>query len=292
MLEVSIAQFFADLANPQLSFLLRAVIIAVIAAVVCGLVGGYVVLRGMAFIGDAVSHAVFPGLTIAFSLQVSLLAGGAVAGGVVAVLIALFSRRDSLKTDAVIGIFFAAAFALGNVIISRQEGYTASLTSFLFGSLTGTSASQIWIALGVAAAVGAFLFACGPQLRAVCLDRESGRALGLPVMALGIALYLAITAAIVISVNTVGNVLVLALLITPAATARLVCDRLTPMLWLAAALGAAGSVVGIYLAWAIDLPAGATIVLTLTALFLCVWALAPLKGRRHANERLESVQTP
>ena len=247
----------------------------------------------MAFIGDAVSHAVFPGLAIAFALQASVLVGGAVAGAVVALLIAAFSQRRHVRADSIIGIFFAAAFALGMVIISRTDGYSASLTSFLFGSLTGVSRSDIIVAASVCALVIAVVVAFGPQLNATCLDRETARAMGLPVVVLDIMLYLCVTAAVVISVSTIGNILVLALLITPAATARLLTTHLATMMWLSALIGALSSFFGIYLAWAIDLPAGATIVLTLTVIFLSVWAIHPLLGaRKHAGASLSDAPRP
>lgn len=282
MIEVSFGQFLLDLANPQLGFLARAVIIAMVSAIVCGVVGCFVVLRGMAFIGDAVSHAVFPGLAIAFSMQASLVLGGAVAGGIVAICIAVFAQRRRVGEDSIIGIFFAAAFALGMLIISRTDGYTASLSSFLFGALTGVERFDVILAAVVGAAVIGTLALLRPQLVAACLDRESARAMGLPVLFLDIVLYLAVTAAVVISVGTIGNILVLALLITPAATARQLTSRLTTMFWLAAGIGAGASFFGIYLAWAMDLPAGATIVLLLTACFLVVWALSPLLHNRPA----------
>ncbi|QCB27373.1 anchored repeat-type ABC transporter permease subunit [Corynebacterium endometrii] len=283
MLEVSFLQFLMDLANPQLVFLLRALIASVLAAIVCGAVGSYVVLRGMAFIGDAVSHAVFPGLAIAFALQASVLLGGAVAGAVVAVLIALFSQKRHVREDSIIGIFFAAAFALGMVMISRVEGYTASLTSFLFGSLTGVSWADLATSVSVSIVTLIALATLRPQLTAVCLDRETARAMGLPILALDLVLYLCVTAAVVMSVATIGNVLVLALLITPAATARLFTRDLRTLMLAAAILGAVGSFLGIYLAWAIDLPAGATIVLTLTTFFLIAWVAAPRLQRQRIS---------
>lgn len=273
MIDVTFVEFLRDLANPQLEFLLRALLVSVLAAVVCGVVGCYVVLRGMAFIGDAVAHAVFPGLAVAFALQTSVLLGGAVAGAVVAILIAAFSQKRQVREDSVIGIFFAAAFALGMVIISRVEGYTASLTSFLFGSLTGVAWADIYTTAAVSVVVIGVLLVLEPQLSATCLDRETARAMGLPVFVLDLVLYLCVTAAVVMSVATIGNVLVLALLITPAATARLLTRDLRTLMVVSAALGALGSFVGIYLAWAIDLPAGATIVLVLTIFFLAAWAL-------------------
>lgn len=271
-------EFLQDLTNPALGFLSRALLISLIVAIVCGVVGTHVVLRGMAFIGDAVAHAVFPGLAVAFALQFSVLLGGAVAGVVVAVLIAVFSQRRRVKEDTVIGIFFAASFALGLVIIARVEGYTASLTSVLFGSVTGVADGDILVAAFVGTAVIALLLALTPQLTAVALDRETARAMNLPVLLLDLVLYLAVTAAVVISVSTIGNILVLALLITPAATARLLTDRLPAMMALSAALGALGSLLGLYLSWAADLPTGAAIVLTVTAAFLAVW-LSPVRSR-------------
>lgn len=291
MIEVTLIDFFRDLANPHLDFLARAVGISILAAIVCGVVGCYVVLRGMAFIGDAVSHAVFPGLAVAFALQGSVLLGGAVAGTVVALLIAGFSQRRNLREDSVIGIFFAASFALGMVIISRVEGYTASLTSFLFGTLTGVSRIDLYAAATVTVCVVGVIVLLGPQLTAACLDKETARAMGLPVFALDLVLYLCVTAAVVISVGTIGNILVLALLITPAATARLLTNSLGAMMCASSLIGAAASFAGIYLAWAIDLPAGATIVLVLTALFLLAWLVSPLLQRRPSRQpRMNSTK--
>lgn len=301
MPEISFMQFLADLTNPSLSFLPRALIVACVAAMVCAVVGCYVVLRGMAFIGDAVAHAVFPGLAVAFAMQTSVIAGGAVAGVVVAVLIAVFSQRRRVKEDTVIGIFFAAAFAFGLVLISRVDGYTASLSSFLFGSLTGVAMVDIWVALILGSVIIAVLTLARPWLTAVSLDRETARAINLPVMALDLILYLAVTAAVVISVRTIGNILVLALLVTPAATARLFTDRLGVMMTLAAGIGMAGSVAGVWLSWAYDSPTGATVVLSLTAVFIVSWLFAPRQGvltellrghvHRHATSAIDSTTT-
>lgn len=278
MLDISFIDFLRDLSNPALGFLPRALVISVIVSLVCGVVGTHVVLRGMAFIGDAVAHAVFPGLAIAFALQTSVILGGAIAGVTVAILIAVFSQRRRVAEDTIIGIFFAASFALGLVIISRVDGYTASLTSFLFGSITGVSDIDIITAAAVGTIIVGLLVVLAPQLTAVGLDRETARAMNLPVFLLDMLLYLAVTAAVVISVRTIGNILVLALLITPAATARLLTDRLSTMMFLSAGFGALGSVIGLYLSWAIDLPTGATIVLTVTAFFLITWLLSPSQG--------------
>ncbi|MCG7255345.1 anchored repeat-type ABC transporter permease subunit, partial [Corynebacterium hadale] len=241
MLEIGFLQFLADVANPQLAFLPRALLAAVLASVLCAVVGCFVVLRGMAFIGDAVAHAVFPGVAIAFALHASVLLGGAVAGAVVAVVIAVLSQRRTIKEDAIIGIVFAAAFAFGLVIISRVEGYTASLSAFLFGSLTGVSVRDLWVSGVTGAVIIALVAALRPWLTAVALDRETARAMNLPVAALDLVLYLCVTAAVVISVQTIGNILVIALLVTPASAARLFTDNLETMMVLAALIGIVGS---------------------------------------------------
>lgn len=278
MLEIGFLQFLADVANPQLAFLPRALAAAVCASVLCAVVGCFVVLRGMAFIGDAVAHAVFPGVAVAFALHASVLLGGAVAGALVAILIAVLSQRRTIKEDAIIGIVFAAAFALGLVIISRVEGYTASLSAFLFGSLTGVSPRDLAVSGITGVLIIAVMVALRPWLTAVALDRETARAMHLPVAALDLALYLCVTAAVVVSVQTIGNILVIALLVTPASAARLCTDNLETMMVLAALIGVVGSVLGVWLAWSFDSPTGATIVLCVTAIFGLSWLFAPRRG--------------
>ncbi|MCL3863261.1 anchored repeat-type ABC transporter permease subunit [Actinotalea sp. K2] len=275
---ISVGDFIADLLNPDLAFLPKAVLMAVMSSVVCGVIGCHVVLRGMAFIGDAVAHAVFPGLAVAFVLQGSLVLGGAVAGVATAVLVAVFSQNRRLREDTIIGVFFVAAFALGIVIISRAPGYAGSLQHFLFGSITGIPDEDVVIVAvgGTILLLGVFLL--HKEFVAVSLDREMARSAGLPVLWLDLALYVMVTLAIVLSVQTIGNILVLALLITPAATARLLTDRLGMMMLLGPVLGATSAVVGLYLSWSLDLPAGGTIVLVSTAGFLLAWVLAPRHG--------------
>lgn len=239
--------FLSDLTNPLLSFLPKALLVAVVCSVVAGVIGSHVVLRGMAFIGDAVAHSVFPGLAVAFLMQGSLLLGGSIAGLTTAILVAVVSQNRRLKEDSVIGILFVGAFALGIVIISRAPGYSGSLQQFLFGSITGITDDDIAM---------------------VCVA-------GALVLALDLLLYVLVTMTVVISVQVIGNVLVLALLVTPAATARLLTDRLGQMMVLAPVIGGFSALVGLYLSWSIDLPAGGTIVLVATAVFLACWLVAP-----------------
>ena len=285
--------FFIDLFNPDLAFLPKALAVAVMSSIVCGVVGTFVVLRGMAFIGDAVAHAVFPGLAVAFVISGNLVLGGTIAGVLTAVLVAVFSQNRRLKEDSIIGIFFVAAFALGIVIISQAPGYAGSLQQFLFGSITGIPDSDLYVVGGTAAIVLLVVFLLHKEFVTVSLDRESARAMGLRVFWLDLVLYILVTLAVVISVQTIGNILVLALLVTPAATARLLTDRLGIMMLLAPIIGGVSALVGLYISWSWDFPTGGTIVLVLTAVFLAAWLLSPRQGvlahlvrkrRTHASE--------
>ncbi|MDN3296506.1 anchored repeat-type ABC transporter permease subunit [Streptomyces ficellus] len=268
--------FFTD--PWQLPFMQRAFAVAAIVGLVCGVVGVYVVLRGMAFIGDAVAHSAFPGVALAYAFQGNLLLGGAAAGATTAVLIAIVSQNRRLKEDTVIGVFFAFAFGLGIVLVSTRDSWTTDLSSFLFGQVLAVDSSDVWRVAGIGAVLVATVLALRKELVAVTLDRETARAAGLPVLRLDMTLYIVVTATIVMSLEAVGNILVLALLITPAATARLLTERLWAMTLLASAFGCAGSLAGLYVSYAYDLAAGGSIVVVLTAFFALAWVLAPRHG--------------
>lgn len=175
-------------------------------------------------------------------------------------------------------MFFAAAFALGLVVISMVPGYSGSLTSFLFGSITGVPDEDLVLVSIVCMIIVALLFIFHKELVAVSLDREFAIAQRIPVFAIDMLLYLMVTAAVVVSVRTIGNILVLALLITPAATARMLTDKLPVMMALGPIIGGFSAFFGIYFSWALGLPTGAAIVLVLTVVFLLVWLFSPRSG--------------
>ena len=276
---LSIIDFLHDLTNPALAFLPRAILVTCVAACVCAVVGCHVVLRGMSFIGDAVAHSVFPGLVIAFVCSGSLVLGGTLAGVGTAVLVALLSQNRRLKEDSIIGVLFVGAFGLGLVIISWAPGYAGSLQDFLFGSLTGIPASEVpFVLIASAVIVGVFAF-FHKEVVAVSLDRESARVAGLPVMALDLLVYISVAGAVVISVQIIGNILVLALLITPAASARLLTNSLGAMIRTALVIGVLSSLCGIYLSWSLDLPAGASIVCVVTLVFIAAWIYRSCRSR-------------
>ena len=246
--------------------------------VISGVIGCFVVLRGMAFIGDAVAHAVFPGLATAFVLGGNLVLGGAVAGVATALLVAIFSQNRRIKEDSIIGILFVGAFALGIVIISRAPGYAGSLQQFLFGSITGIPTSDIYVVGLTGIALISVLLLLRKELVAITLDRETARAMGLPVFWLDLVLYVMVAIAVVVSTQTIGNILVLALLIAPAATARLLTDKLITMMIIAPLVGGLSAMLGLYFSWSLNTPAGGTIVLVATSLFLLAWLGAPKHG--------------
>ncbi|MFC7219506.1 anchored repeat-type ABC transporter permease subunit [Streptomyces polyrhachis] len=262
----------------QLPFMQRAFAVSAVIGLVCGVIGVYVVLRGMAFIGDAVAHSAFPGVALAYAFEGNLLLGGATAGVTTAVLIAFVSQNRRLKEDTVIGVFFAFAFGLGIVLVSTRDSWTTDLSSFLFGQILAVSAGDVWTVAAIGSALVLAVLALGKELLAVSLDREAARAAGLPVLRLDVTLYVIVTATIVMSLEAVGNILVLALLITPAATARLLTERLWTMTLLASLIGAAGGVAGLYVSYHHNLAAGGSVVVVLTALFALTWCLSPRHG--------------
>ncbi len=287
--------FLQDLLNPDLAFLPKALAVALMSSVISGVIGCFVVLRGMAFIGDAVAHAVFPGLATAFVLGGNLVLGGAVAGVATALLVAIFSQNRRIKEDSIIGILFVGAFALGIVIISRAPGYAGSLQQFLFGSITGIPTSDIYMVGVTGIVLISVLLLLRKELVAITLDRETARAMGLPVFWLDLVLYVMVAIAVVVSTQTIGNILVLALLIAPAATARLLTDKLVTMMIIAPLAGGLSALLGLYLSWSLDTPAGGTIVLVATSLFLLAWLGAPKHGvlarlrRRDVEAEAEDV---
>jgi len=265
----------------------RALIEAVLTGATCGAIGAYVVLRRLAFIGDALSHAVFPGVVLAYVAGLPIFAGAMVAGTITSVAIAIVSRGQRIREDTAIGIFFAGAFALGIVLISTQSGYQRDLSAFLVGDLLGVGWGQIGASAAAGAVVIGVLVALRKELLLASFDRVYAQALGYPVFALELLLLLLLTATIVVSLSAVGIILVLAMLVTPAATARLLVDRFTPMMVLGAVLGALYGVAGWYVSYHAGWSPGGAIVLTATLAFVLAFVFSPSHGllahrlRRH-----------
>lgn len=260
------------------AFFLRALLAAVIVGTVCAVVGTYVVLRGLAFIGDAISHAAFPGVVGAFLLKVPFLLGAGVAAIGTALAIGFVSRRSRLRTDTTIGVLFAGTFALGVFLFSTIEGYVADLFSFLFGYLLSTSDDDLVALVILGGFVLATVAVLWKELLYATFDPLGAAAAGVRVDRLE-SLFLALVAVtIVISLQAVGIILVVAMLVTPAATAQLLAVRFGRMMAIAVAVGIGSAIAGLYLSFWLDAASGATIVLVMTALFLLAFALGPRTG--------------
>jgi len=248
-------------------FMRRALVAAALVSVVAAVVGSYVILKGMAFIGDALPHASFGGVAAAFVLGVNLYVGGAVAALITALLIVFISRRGVIKHDTAIGILFVAMFALGILLVQTQDNYTANLFEFVFGNVLAVTWNDVWLVAAISAGVLAFVVLFYKELLFTSYDPTMAAATGLPVEWVQYALMAMLALTTVIALKTVGIVLVVALLITPAATAQLLTRSLPGMMLVGSALGAAATVIGLYVAWYADLSASASIVLTATGFF-------------------------
>lgn len=259
-------------------FLQRALAEIVVVGVLSGVVGTLVVLRGLAFIGDALAHAVFPGVVLAYLAGTSILAGALVVGALTAVGIGVLTRNRRVSEDTAIGVLFVAFFAVGIVLISRQTGFTRDLGSLLFGSLLGISTTDVLVSAFILVLVLAVLLLFLKELAMVAFDATLARTLGYSVFWLDMLLLMLVTATIVVGLQSVGNILILAMVVTPAAAARLLTDRLGRMMALSGGIGAASGVVGLYISYHAGTSAGATIVLTATAVFLLCLVLAPKHG--------------
>jgi manganese/iron transport system permease protein len=261
-----------------LGFMQRALGASIIVGVVCAVIGCYIVLRSMAFLGDALAHAILPGVAVAYLVGANLLVGALVAGVLVAVGISFVSRAGTIREDTAIGIFFAAALALGVVLISTMQTYALDLTHVLFGNVLGVSATDLWISGGLAAVVLIAIALLYKRLLVASFDPILGQTLGLRTHALRTGLFLMLAATIVVSLRTVGVGLVAAMLVTPPATAYLLTRRLPAMMLVSALIGVVSAVGGLYASYYLNVASGGAMVLVATAIFLVAFLFAPGRG--------------
>jgi manganese/iron transport system permease protein len=246
----------------------RSLIAVSLVGAACAVVGTFVVLRGLAFIGDAISHAAFPGVVAAFLLRGPYYIGAAIAAVTTAVVITFVSRRTQLRTDTAIGVLFAGSFALGIFMYSTIEGYVGDLFGFLVGNVLAISPQDL---IGLAVLTGVVLVTVAvfwKELLYATFDPLAAAASGLPVTLMEYLFLVLVALTIVISLQAVGIILVVAMLVTPAATAQLLTVRVERMLMVALGIGIGASIVGLYLSFWLDVASGATIVLVQTAAFV------------------------
>ena len=266
------------LAPLSYAFMQRGMLVAVLVGVACAVVGCYVVLRSMAFIGDAMAHSILPGVAVAYLVKGNLLVGALVAAVAVAFGIGFFSRQGRLKEDSAIGILFAAAFSLGVILISSIRTYAVDLSHILFGNVLGVSNTDLVLTAGLVLAVVAVVFLLYKELLVVSFDPVLAATLRLPAERLRMVLLVLLALTVVVSLQSVGIGLVTSMLVTPGATAYLLTRRLPRMMALSAVFGALSGVIGLYASYYLDVVSGAAIVLTATAFFLLAFLFAPHKG--------------
>lgn len=264
------------------AFMIRGLIAALTVGVVCAVLGCYIVLRGMAFFGDAIAHAILPGVAIGYliggvSQPWLILVGGLAAGIICAGGIGAISRTG-LKEDTAIGVIFAGMFALGIALISSVRSYTIDLTHFLFGNVLGVADSDLWLSAGFGGVVILTILLFYKELMVISFDPILAKTLRLPTTFLNYLLLMLIAITIVLSLQTVGLALMTAMLITPAATAYLLTRRLPFMMVLSASIGAISALIGLYLSFYANIASGPAIVLVCTSLFLLAFVFSPQKG--------------
>jgi ABC-type Mn2+/Zn2+ transport system permease subunit len=262
----------------QYEFIVRGLLASVMVGILCAVMGTYVVLRGMAFLGDAMAHAILPGVAIAFLLHGNLLVGAVIAAVIIALSIGLFSKGGTVKEDTAIGILFAAALSLGVALISSIQTYAVDLSHILFGNVLGVSVSDLWLTAGLGMVVLGSVALFYKQFLVISFDPILAATLRLPAELLRNLMLVLLALTVVVSLQTVGVGLAAAMLVTPAATAYLLTRRLWPMMLVSASIGAISSLVGLYVSYYLNIVSGSAIVLTATAIFLLVFLFQPRRG--------------
>ncbi|KAA9032381.1 metal ABC transporter permease [Niallia endozanthoxylica] len=261
----------------EYGFLQKALLTSTMVGVICGVIGCFIILRGMALMGDAISHAVLPGVAISYMLGINFFFGAVFSGVLTAIAIGFVTQNSRIKHDTSIGIMFTAAFASGIIIITLLKSST-DLYHILFGNVLAVRSSDMWITLAIGMIVLLAVYLFYKELLVTSFDETMGAAYGLPVRLIHYFLMTLLTMVTVASLQTVGIVLVVAMLITPAAAAYLLTERLWVMIFLAAGIGVLSSIIGLYFSFTYNLASGATIVLAATFIFILVFLLSPKHG--------------
>jgi manganese/iron transport system permease protein len=261
----------------QYEFMQRGMVAAILVGILCAVVGTYVVLRGMAFFGDALAHTILPGIALGY-----LISGGAretlfwwaLGTSIAAALgIGAISKNSQIKEDTAIGIIFAGMFALGIALISTVRSYAVDLSHFLFGDVLGVSTQSLWLILIFGGVILLIVFAFYKEFLILSFDPILATTLRMPVTVLNNLLLSIIAVTVAVSLQTVGVALMVAMLVTPAATAYLLTHRLQTMMLLASIFAALSGIIGLYLSFYLSIASGAAIVLTATLIFLITFLL-------------------
>ena len=270
-------------------FMLRSLVAGVLVSIACGIVGTYVVLRGLAFIGDALAHGVLPGIAGALLLGLPGLAGAAVGALIMIGGISLITSRSRLSSDTAVGLLFVGMLALGVVIVSRSSSFSGDLVRVLFGEILGISAQAIVVQLLATVAIAVTAVVCARPFLLLCFSPEQAQVAGFAARRYHGIMLAMIAVTVIVSFQTVGTLLVFGMLLAPASAGALLARRITAMIGLAALFGALAVYVGLLASYHFNLAAGSAIVLTATAIFFGVFILQNLRSRRAGRAALPVV---
>ncbi|WP_342536184.1 metal ABC transporter permease [Sporosarcina sp. FSL K6-3508] len=282
-------EFIQDLMT--YGFLQKAFITSIMVGVICGVIGSFIVLRGMALMGDAISHAILPGVAISYMLGINYFYGAVATGVLTAFGIGAISQNSRIKNDSSIGIVFSAFFALGIILITQAKSAT-DLTQILFGNVLSVRTSDMWLTLVIGAIVILVVILFFKELLVSSFDETMAAAYGLKTRLIHYGIMFLLTLVTVASLQTVGVILVVSLLITPASTAYLLTNRLSIMVVLASFFGAMSSIIGLYFSFLYNMPSGPVIALAATALFVLALLFSPKQGIVVSKFRSKSKRKP
>ncbi len=267
--------FFQDIL--VYAFLQKALITSIVVGIICGVIGSFIILRGMALMGDAIAHAILPGVAISYIMGINYFYGAVVVGILTALGIGVISEKSRIKSDAAIGIVFSAAFALGVILITMAKS-AIDLTQILFGNVLYVRTMDMWLTIIIGVILLLVVIIFFKELLISSFDETMAQVYGLKTRFIHYGIMVLLTLVTVASLQTVGVILVVSLLITPASTAYLLTNRLSTMIVLASTFGALSSVVGIYFSYVYNLPSGPVIALAATAIFLVALIFSPKQG--------------
>lgn len=272
-------------------FMTRSLLAAVIVGTIAPVLGSYVILRGMAFLGDALAHIILPGVVLAYLLGWPLAVGALAVGVLAAIGISALSARSEIREDTAIGVVFAGSFALGIAMISTARSYAVDLAHILFGNILGVSSGDLWLIFGLGLLVLLTVALFYKEFLVLAFDPNLAVVLRLPEPFLRYLLSVLIAVTIVTSLQAVGVALVLAMLVTPAAAAQLLTRRLPRMMLVAAGIGIFSNVCGLYISYYVNVASGPAMVLVATGIFGLVFLFAPGRGILWQGRSVDTATT-
>lgn len=264
----------------QYAFFRHAIVVAVLAGVLCGLVGVYVVLRGMSYIGHGLSHAIFGGAVASYALGFNFYVGALTWGLISALLIQKVARRKTIGADAAIGVVTSASFAIGIAIISVIGSFTRNFEAALFGNVLGVTLGDVWLVAAVAMFAGGIVFFRYRELLFTTFDPEVAEVSGVNTAVTDTLLALILAGTIASTMTVMGVTLIAATLVIPPVIARLLTDSFHKMLWISVAVGGGCGFVGVYLSYYLNWSSGASVVITAAVVFVIAFVFSGARARR------------